>query len=67
MSEEGNETVSDTQEKCWNLSCIATDCDGVHHVDVTGHPWTQQRGSTYNPAKDRWVMPEDDPEMPWSP
>ena len=35
---------------CWNAFCIATDCDGEHHVDTTGYTWTQARGTAYCPA-----------------
>jgi hypothetical protein len=31
---------------CWN-SFFASDCDGEHHVDITGHTWTQKRGQEY--------------------
>lgn len=27
--------------KCWNGFCIASDCDGIHHVDATGDTWSQ--------------------------
>ncbi|MBF6171103.1 hypothetical protein [Nocardia blacklockiae] len=29
-------------EACWNGLCVAA-CDGTHHVDATGYPWTQPR------------------------
>jgi hypothetical protein len=35
---------------CWNDFCIATDCDGRHHVDATGRTWDQARGTVYCPA-----------------
>lgn len=34
---------------CWNGFCIATTCDGINHVDVTGDTWAQQRGESYCP------------------
>lgn len=34
---------------CWNAFCIAGDCDGLRHVDVTGHSWTQAEGTRYCP------------------
>ena len=40
--------------KCWNLFCIAGDCDGVSHVDVTGHSWRQERGTEYCLVHDRY-------------
>ncbi len=35
---------------CWNAFCIAGDCDGLHHVDVTGETWTQAEGTAYCPG-----------------
>jgi hypothetical protein len=45
--------------ECWNAFCIATDCDGVSHVDVTGYSWKQERGTEYDPAVGEYVRPED--------
>jgi hypothetical protein len=28
---------------CWSGFCIASVCDGVHHVDATGYTWTEPR------------------------
>lgn len=47
-----------TAHGCWNLTCIGTDCDGVHHVDATAATWTQERGTVYNPATDKYEAPE---------
>lgn len=35
--------------ECWNAFCIAGDCNGTDHVDVTGDTWSQRRGTAYNP------------------
>src|SRR5215470_16803970 len=37
-------------DPCWNVFCIATDCDGEHHVDTTGATWNQKRGQAYCPV-----------------
>lgn len=39
----------------WNAFCIATDCDGEHHIDTTGATWTQQRGTVYCPGCNGYV------------
>lgn len=44
---------------CWNAFCIATDCNGVHHVDTTGSAWKQERGTEYDPATGDYVRPEN--------
>jgi hypothetical protein len=28
---------------CWSGFCIASFCDGIHHVDATGYAWTEAR------------------------
>jgi len=43
--------------KCWNAFCIATDCDGLHHVDTTGRTWTQARGTAYCAGCNDYVAP----------
>jgi hypothetical protein len=41
---------------CWNAFCIATDCDGVAHVDATGDFWNQAEGTAFNPATGAYDM-----------
>jgi hypothetical protein len=48
--------------RCWNLFCIAGDCDGVAHVDATGDTWEQRRGFAYNPATGIYDFSEHDLE-----
>ncbi len=43
-----------TTARCWNAFCIAGDCDGVNHVDVTGYTWSQPRGTIYCAACQRY-------------
>jgi hypothetical protein len=51
-------------QTCWNDLCIATDCDGINHVDATGDTWTQRckaadsRGETRYAV--RWHVAGDD-------
>lgn len=49
-----------TTGPCWNGFCIATDCNGVDHVDFTGRTWTQKRGNVYCPACHNYSHPADD-------
>lgn len=35
---------------CWSGFCIASDCDGVNHVDATGYTWSEERRGTYDCA-----------------
>lgn len=44
--------------KCWNGFCVASDCDQVRHVDVTGDAWTERRGDVYCPAHSRYHAPD---------
>jgi hypothetical protein len=39
---------------CWSGFCIAGDCDGLHHVDVTGYTWTERQGDQYCVRHDRY-------------
>jgi hypothetical protein len=43
---------------CWHPSCIATDCDGIRHVDYEGHGWVQAQGAVYCQMHDAWHHPE---------
>lgn len=36
--------------ECWNGWCIAGDCNGVDHVDVTGYTWSEARESERSEA-----------------
>lgn len=43
---------------CWNAFCVPTDCDGIAHVDSTGHSWNQAKGMAYNPATGVYDLPD---------
>lgn len=40
------EAFVDGDPQCKNLFCIATICDGVHHVDITGTAWEEEPDET---------------------
>ncbi len=46
--------------ECWNGFCIATDCNGINHVDATGQCWAQERGNVYCPACQNYRHPAGD-------
>lgn len=48
--------------ECWNAFCIAGECDGTHHYDVTGYSWTQPRDTIYCAACHDYHAPGDCPE-----
>ena len=43
---------------CQNTACIAADCDGIHHVDMTGGTWTQAPGAVYCQMHDMYHHPD---------
>ena len=45
--------------ECWSGWCIAGDCDGYNHVDVTGFTWQEAQGDVYDPERGEWVKPAD--------
>jgi hypothetical protein len=49
MNPTHNPPTVDPTGPCWSDFCIASFCDGIHHVDATGYAWTETRPARVTP------------------